>query len=51
LTKQTFRVGASRGFPHSRALLKRQEGEQFTFKAPGGDQILEIVRVEYPPID
>jgi len=37
--------------PLARALLKRQEGEQFTFKAPGGDQLLEIVRVEYLPID
>jgi len=37
--------------PLARALAKRQEGEQFTFKSPGGDQILEIVRVEYPPID
>jgi len=37
--------------PLARALLKRQEGEQFTFKSPGGDQLLEIVRVEYRPID
>ena len=33
--------------PLARALLKRREGEQLTFKAPGGDQVLEIVRVEY----
>jgi len=51
-TKRTSRAGASRGSLRSRApLLKRQEGEQFTFKAPGGDQLLEIVRVEYLPID
>lgn len=37
--------------PLARALLKRQAGEQFVFKAPGGDQVLEIVEVEYRPID
>jgi len=37
--------------PLARALLKRQEGEQFTFKAPGGDQLLEIVAVEYKALD
>jgi transcription elongation factor GreB len=37
--------------PLARALLKRREGEQITFKAPGGDQVLEIVGVEYNPID
>ncbi len=37
--------------PLARALLKRQEGDQFVFKAPGGDQLLEIVRVEYAPVD
>jgi transcription elongation factor GreB len=37
--------------PLARALLKRREGEQITFKAPGGDQALEIVGVEYKPID
>jgi transcription elongation factor GreB len=37
--------------PLARALLKRREGEQVTFKAPGGDQVLEIVGVEYTPID
>jgi transcription elongation factor GreB len=36
--------------PLARALLKRREGEQLTFKAPGGDQVLEIVRVEYKEI-
>ena len=33
--------------PLARALLKHREGEQITFKTPGGDQVLEIVRVEY----
>jgi transcription elongation factor GreB len=37
--------------PLARALLKRREGEQITFKAPGGDQVLEIVSVEYKPLD
>ena len=37
--------------PLARALLKRQEGDQFVFKAPGGDQLLEILRVEYRPVD
>jgi transcription elongation factor GreB len=36
--------------PLARALLKRREGEQITFKAPGGDQLLEIVQVEYKPV-
>ena len=33
--------------PLARALLKRREGEEVAFKAPGGDQVLEIVKVEY----
>jgi transcription elongation factor GreB len=33
--------------PLARALLKRREGDQITFKAPGGDQMFEIVAVEY----
>ena len=33
--------------PLARALLKRREGDEVTFKAPGGDQVLEIVNVEY----
>lgn len=33
--------------PLARALVKRHEGDQITFKAPGGDQVLDIVRVEY----
>jgi transcription elongation factor GreB len=33
--------------PLARALLKHREGEQITFKTPGGEQVLEIVRVEY----
>jgi transcription elongation factor GreB len=37
--------------PLARALLKRREGDQITFKAPGGDQVLEIVQVEYKPLD
>jgi transcription elongation factor GreB len=37
--------------PLARALLKRRAGEQITFKAPGGDQVLEIVNVEYKALD
>jgi len=37
--------------PLARTLLKRQEGEQIVFRAPGGDQVLEIVRVEYNALD
>ena len=37
--------------PLARALLKRREGEEVTFKAPGGDQVLEIVSVEYKVLD
>jgi transcription elongation factor GreB len=37
--------------PLARALLKRREGEQVTFKTPGGDQVLEIVSVEYKMLD
>jgi len=37
--------------PLARTLLKRQEGEQIVFKAPGGDQVLEIVSVEYKALD
>jgi transcription elongation factor GreB len=33
--------------PLARALVKRHEGDQIAFKAPGGDQVLDIVRVEY----
>ena len=33
--------------PLARALLKRRAGEEVAFKAPGGDQVLEIVKVEY----
>ena len=33
--------------PLARALVKHREGDQITFKTPGGDQVLEIVRVEY----
>src|SRR4249919_838021 len=33
--------------PLARALLKRREGDEVAFKAPGGDQVLEIVKVEY----
>lgn len=37
--------------PLARALLKRQEGEQFSFRAPAGDQLLEIVKVDYKTLD
>jgi len=33
--------------PLARALLKRREGDEIVFKAPGGDQVLEVSRVEY----
>ena len=33
--------------PLARALLKHHEGDQITFQAPGGNQVLEIVKVEY----
>ena len=36
--------------PLARALLKRREGDEFVFQAPGGEQVLEIVRVEYLPV-
>ena len=28
-------------------VVKHREGDQIVFKAPGGDQVLEVVRVEY----
>jgi transcription elongation factor GreB len=37
--------------PLARALLKRREGDELAFQAPGGEQMLEIVRVEYRAID
>ena len=37
--------------PLARALLKRREGDEFTFQAPGGPQVVEIVRVEYRAVD
>ena len=37
--------------PLARALLKRREGDEITLKAPGGDQVLEIVSVEYKLLD
>jgi transcription elongation factor GreB len=37
--------------PLARALLKRREGDQIQFKAPGGDQVLEIVKVEYRELE
>ena len=37
--------------PLARALLKRREGDEVTFRAPGGDQVLEIVSVEYKMLD
>jgi transcription elongation factor GreB len=33
--------------PLARALVKHREGDQVTFRTPGGDQMLEIVKVEY----
>jgi transcription elongation factor GreB len=33
--------------PLARALLKRREGDRIALKTPGGDQVLEIVKVEY----
>jgi transcription elongation factor GreB len=37
--------------PLARALLKHREGDQLTFQAPGGEQVLEIVRVEYLTVE
>jgi transcription elongation factor GreB len=37
--------------PLARTLLKRREGDQVTLKAPGGEQALEIVKVEYLSIE
>jgi transcription elongation factor GreB len=37
--------------PLARALLKRREGDEVTIKAPGGDQVLEIVSVQYKMLD
>jgi transcription elongation factor GreB len=37
--------------PLARTLLKRREGDEFVFQAPGGAQTLEIVRVEYRGVD
>ena len=37
--------------PLARALLKRREGDEIIFKAPGGDQVLAIVSVEYKLLD
>jgi transcription elongation factor GreB len=37
--------------PLARALLKRREGDEITLRAPGGDQVLEIVSVEYKVLD
>jgi transcription elongation factor GreB len=37
--------------PLARALLQRREGDEVTFKAPGGNQVLEIVSVEYRELD
>ena len=36
--------------PIGRALLKAREGDVVTFKAPGGERELEILKVEYVPI-
>jgi transcription elongation factor GreB len=37
--------------PLARTLIKRHEGERIVFQAPGGDQMLEIVSVEYKALD
>ena len=37
--------------PLARTLLKRREGDELVFQAPGGEQVLEIVRVEYRAVD
>ena len=36
--------------PLARALLKHREGDRITFQTPGGEQVLEIVKVEYKEI-
>jgi len=33
--------------PLARALVKHREGDQIVLKTPGGDQVLEVVKVEY----
>lgn len=37
--------------PMARALMKHREGDVVTLRAPGGLRELEILRVEYSPID
>jgi transcription elongation factor GreB len=37
--------------PLARALLKAREGDQITVKTPGGDEIMEIIQVEYRAIE
>ena len=36
--------------PLARALVKRREGDQIVLKTPGGEQVLEVVKVEYVEI-
>lgn len=49
-------LDASRGMvswvsPIGRALLRSREGDVVVFKAPGGERELEIVKVEYLPLE
>lgn len=37
--------------PIGRALLRSKEGDVVVFKAPGGDRELEIIKVEYIPLE
>jgi len=37
--------------PIGRALLRAQEGDVVIFKAPGGERELEIIKVEYLPLE
>ena len=37
--------------PLAKALIKAREGDTVTVKTPGGDESLEIVRIEYKAID
>ena len=37
--------------PLAKALIKAREGDTVTVRTPGGDESLEIVRIEYKAID
>lgn len=37
--------------PLARALIKKREGDSFIFRAPEREQTIEIIRVEYRPVE